>query len=69
MFPGLGQNLHLDLDDNLTHVVWERCMLQLACRLLDALAFLHENEYVHGRLTGEDVFVNPKDLSRVILVV
>ena len=33
---------------------------------LDALEFLHENEYVHGNVTAENVFVNPEDLSQVI---
>ncbi|KAL1768976.1 L-amino-acid oxidase isoform X2 [Sigmodon hispidus] len=40
----------------------------VACRLLDALEFLHESEYVHGNLTAENVFVNPEDLSQVTLV-
>ncbi|KAK7805501.1 hypothetical protein U0070_023104 [Myodes glareolus] len=35
---------------------------------LDALEFIHENEYVHGNLTAENVFVNPKDLSQVTLM-
>lgn len=32
---------------------------------LDALEFLHENEYVHGNVTAENIFVNPEDLSQV----
>ncbi|XP_040591927.1 inactive serine/threonine-protein kinase VRK3 isoform X3 [Mesocricetus auratus] len=68
VFPSLGRSLQSALDDNPKHIVSERCVLQVACRLLDALEFLHENEYVHGNLTAENVFVNPEDLSQVTLV-
>lgn len=68
VFPSLGRSLQSALDDNPKHVVSERCVLQVACRLLDALEYLHEHEYVHGNLTTENVFVNPEDLSQVTLV-
>ena len=32
---------------------------------LDALEFLHENEYTHGNVTAENIFVNPEDLRQV----
>lgn len=32
---------------------------------LDALEFLHENEYVHGNVTADNIFVNPEDLNQV----
>ncbi|XP_058136649.1 serine/threonine-protein kinase VRK3 isoform X4 [Dasypus novemcinctus] len=35
---------------------------------LDALEFLHENEYVHGNVTAKNIFVNPEDLAQVTLV-
>lgn len=41
-----------------------RCLL--ASPQLDALEFLHENEYVHGNVTAENIFVNPEDLCQVI---
>ncbi|KAK2088961.1 Inactive serine/threonine-protein kinase vrk3 [Saguinus oedipus] len=34
---------------------------------LDALEFLHENEYVHGNVTAENIFVDPEDRSQVTL--
>lgn len=67
MFPSLGRSLQWALDDTPKHVLSERCVLQVACRLLDALEFLHENEYVHGNVTAANVFVNPDDLSQVTL--
>ncbi|XP_069857018.1 serine/threonine-protein kinase VRK3 [Dipodomys merriami] len=68
VFPSLGRSLQSALDDSPRHAVSEKCVLQLACRLLDALEFLHESEYVHGNLTAACVFVNPEDLSQVTLV-
>nr|XP_004672603.1 inactive serine/threonine-protein kinase VRK3 [Jaculus jaculus]XP_044990467.1 inactive serine/threonine-protein kinase VRK3 [Jaculus jaculus] len=68
VFPSLGRSLQSALDDSPKHVLSERCVLQVAYRLLDALEFLHENEYVHGNLTAENVFVNPEDLSQLTLV-
>lgn len=67
VFPSLGRSLQWALDDTPKHVLSERCVLQVACRLLDALEFLHENEYVHGNVTAANVFVNPEDLSQVTL--
>ncbi|KAM5133073.1 serine/threonine-protein kinase VRK3 isoform 2-T3 [Callospermophilus lateralis] len=68
VFPRLGRSLQSALDENPKHVISEKCVLQVACRVLDALEFLHENEYVHGNLTAENIFVNPEDLSQVTLV-
>lgn len=67
VFPSLGQSLQSALDKSPKHVMPEKCVFQVACRLLDALEFLHENEYVHGNLTAENVFLNPEDLSQVTL--
>lgn len=68
VFPSLGRSLQSALDKNPKHVISEQCVFQVACRLLDALEFLHENEYVHGNLTAENIFVNPEDLSQMTLV-
>ncbi|XP_058530296.1 inactive serine/threonine-protein kinase VRK3 isoform X3 [Ochotona princeps] len=67
VFPSLGRSLQAALEDAPQHVVSDRCVLQVACRLLDALEFLHENEYVHGNVTAASVFVSPHDLSQVTL--
>ncbi|XP_076987093.1 serine/threonine-protein kinase VRK3 isoform X2 [Tamandua tetradactyla] len=65
VLPMLGRSLQSALDENPKHVMSERCVFQVACRLLDALEFLHENEYVHGNVTAENIFVNPEDLTQV----
>ncbi|XP_006897400.1 PREDICTED: inactive serine/threonine-protein kinase VRK3-like [Elephantulus edwardii] len=68
VLPMLGRSLQSALDDCPKHVLSERSTFQMACRLLDALEFLHENEYVHGNVTAENIFVKPDDLSQVMLV-
>ncbi|XP_026936118.1 serine/threonine-protein kinase VRK3 isoform X7 [Sagmatias obliquidens] len=67
VFPILGRSLQSILDDYPKHVMSVRSVFQMACRLLDALEFLHENEYVHGNVTAENIFVNPEDLCQVTL--
>ncbi|XP_012589048.1 PREDICTED: inactive serine/threonine-protein kinase VRK3 isoform X2 [Condylura cristata] len=67
VFPSLGRSLQSALDDSPKRVLSARSAFQVAFRLLDALEFLHENEYVHGNVTTENIFVNPEDLCQVIL--
>ncbi|KAF6079917.1 VRK serine/threonine kinase 3 [Phyllostomus discolor] len=64
VFPMLGRSLQSALDDSLQHTIPMLSVFQLAYRLLDALEFLHENEYVHGNVTADNIFVNPEDLSQ-----
>uniref|UniRef100_A0A8C3WCB7 Serine/threonine-protein kinase VRK3 n=1 Tax=Catagonus wagneri TaxID=51154 RepID=A0A8C3WCB7_9CETA len=67
VLPTLGRSLQSILDDSPKPVMPVRSVFQMACRLLDALEFLHENEYVHGNVTAENIFVNPEDLCQVTL--
>ncbi|XP_058900149.1 serine/threonine-protein kinase VRK3 isoform X1 [Kogia breviceps] len=67
VLPILGRSLQSILNDCPKHVMSVRSVFQMACRLLDALLFLHENEYVHGNVTAENIFVNPEDLCQVTL--
>ncbi|XP_054553332.1 inactive serine/threonine-protein kinase VRK3 isoform X3 [Talpa occidentalis] len=67
VFPSLGRSLQSALDDSPKHVMSVRSAFQVAFRLLDALEFLHENEYVHGNVTTENIYVNPEDLCQVTL--
>ncbi|XP_037002919.2 inactive serine/threonine-protein kinase VRK3 isoform X2 [Artibeus jamaicensis] len=67
VFPMLGRSLQSALDDSPKHIVPMLSVFQMAYRLLDALEFLHENEYVHGNVTADNVFVNPEDPSQVTL--
>ncbi|XP_032120351.1 inactive serine/threonine-protein kinase VRK3 isoform X1 [Sapajus apella] len=67
VLPSLGRSLQSALDVSPKHLLSERSVLQVAYRLLDALEFLHENEYVHGNVTAENIFVDPEDQSQVTL--
>ncbi|XP_054444743.1 inactive serine/threonine-protein kinase VRK3 isoform X2 [Pteronotus mesoamericanus] len=67
VFPRLGRSLQSALNDNRKHIIPMLSVFQMAYRLLDALEFLHENEYVHGNVTADNIFVNPDDLSQVTL--
>ncbi|XP_019363214.1 PREDICTED: inactive serine/threonine-protein kinase VRK3 isoform X3 [Gavialis gangeticus] len=62
VFPDLGRTLQSILDDGTD--LTEKAVFQVAVRLLDCLEYIHENEYVHGDLAAENIFVNPVDLTQ-----
>ncbi|XP_066496805.1 serine/threonine-protein kinase VRK3 isoform X2 [Tiliqua scincoides] len=66
VFSDLGRSLQSILDDNAKKLT-EKAALQIGIRLLDALEYLHANEYTHGDVTAENVYVNPADLTEVTL--
>ncbi|XP_025934964.1 inactive serine/threonine-protein kinase VRK3, partial [Apteryx rowi] len=66
VFPDLGRTLQSILDDGL-NLLREKAAFQIAVRLLDCLEYIHENEYVHGDITAENIYVNPADLTEVTL--
>uniref|UniRef100_A0A8C8R8F9 VRK serine/threonine kinase 3 n=1 Tax=Pelusios castaneus TaxID=367368 RepID=A0A8C8R8F9_9SAUR len=66
VFPELGRSLQSILDDG-TKLLTEKVVFQIAIRLLDSLEYIHENEYVHGDITAENIYVNPADLAEVTL--
>ncbi|XP_007438031.1 inactive serine/threonine-protein kinase VRK3 isoform X1 [Python bivittatus] len=66
VFPDLGRSLQSILDDG-GNKMTEKAALQLAVRLVDVLEYLHENEYTHGNVAAENIYVNPADLTVVTL--
>ncbi|KAJ7413675.1 Inactive serine/threonine-protein kinase VRK3 [Willisornis vidua] len=66
VFSDLGRTLQSVLSDGL-NVLREKAAFQIAVRLLDCLEFIHENEYVHGDITAENIYLNPADLTQVTL--
>ncbi|XP_061455258.1 inactive serine/threonine-protein kinase VRK3 isoform X2 [Rhineura floridana] len=66
VFSDLGRSLQLILDDTANKMT-EKAALQLAIRLLDVLEYLHENEYTHGDVAAENIYVNPADLAMITL--
>ncbi|XP_043849167.1 inactive serine/threonine-protein kinase VRK3 isoform X2 [Dromiciops gliroides] len=67
VFPDLGRSLQSILDDRPRSVLTEKTGLHILFRLVDALEFIHENEYVHGNVSTENIFVNPDTLGQVTL--
>ncbi|NXJ12381.1 VRK3 kinase, partial [Odontophorus gujanensis] len=65
VFSDLGRSLQSILNDGV-HLN-EKAAFQIAVRLLDCLEYLHENEYVHGDITADNIYVNPADLTQVTL--
>ncbi|XP_048351007.1 inactive serine/threonine-protein kinase VRK3 [Sphaerodactylus townsendi] len=66
VFSDLGRSLQSVLDDGACNLT-EKAAFQIGIRLLDVLEFLHENEYSHGDITAENIYVNPLDLSELTL--
>ncbi|XP_058256134.1 inactive serine/threonine-protein kinase VRK3 [Hemibagrus wyckioides] len=66
IFPDMGCTLQSLLDTQ-TASLSEREVLKLALRLLDALEYLHENEYAHADLHAGNVYIRTEGDSQVFL--
>ncbi|XP_034164623.2 inactive serine/threonine-protein kinase VRK3 [Pangasianodon hypophthalmus] len=66
IFPDMGCTLQSVLDTQ-RESLSEREVLQLALRLLDALEFIHENEYVHADIHAGNVYISARGHSQVFL--
>ncbi|KAG7327134.1 hypothetical protein KOW79_008740 [Hemibagrus wyckioides] len=64
IFPDMGCTLQSLLDTQ-TASLSEREVLKLALRLLDALEYLHENEYAHADLHAGNVYIRTEGDSQV----
>lgn len=67
IFPSMGQSLHSVIEEG-NEVMSEKVVLQLACRILDALEYLHSNEYVHADINAENIYIKAGQKSQVYLV-
>ncbi|MEE6499568.1 hypothetical protein FKM82_003501 [Ascaphus truei] len=66
VFSALGQNLQSVINTN-NGPLSEKAVYQISYRMIDALEYIHENEYVHGDITAENIFVNLNNLTEVYL--
>ncbi|KAL1007295.1 hypothetical protein UPYG_G00084640 [Umbra pygmaea] len=66
IFPNMGQTLQSAMDEGGV-LLSETAMLQLACRILDVLEFIHTNEYVHADIHAENVYISPAQQTQVYL--
>uniref|UniRef100_A0A3B3ZFE6 Protein kinase domain-containing protein n=1 Tax=Periophthalmus magnuspinnatus TaxID=409849 RepID=A0A3B3ZFE6_9GOBI len=67
VFPNMGHSLQ-SLMNNQNTLLSEVTVLQLACRLLDILVYIHSNEYIHADINAENVYINQGQGSQVYLV-
>uniref|UniRef100_UPI00398EB5F3 serine/threonine-protein kinase VRK3 n=1 Tax=Pristiophorus japonicus TaxID=55135 RepID=UPI00398EB5F3 len=67
VFPNLGNSLHSILEKN-KKPLSDKAVLQLSYRMIDVLEYIHTNEYVHGDIKAENIYVNPNDLEQIYLV-
>nr|XP_020516887.1 inactive serine/threonine-protein kinase VRK3 [Labrus bergylta]XP_020516892.1 inactive serine/threonine-protein kinase VRK3 [Labrus bergylta]XP_020516898.1 inactive serine/threonine-protein kinase VRK3 [Labrus bergylta] len=67
VFPNMGQCLQSVMMEK-GELLSEKAVLQLACRILDVLQYIHSNEYVHGDINAENIYIKPEQKSPVYLV-
>ncbi|XP_024151324.1 inactive serine/threonine-protein kinase VRK3 isoform X1 [Oryzias melastigma] len=67
IFPNMGRSLHSVIEKE-SKPLPEKVVLQLACRILDVLQFIHSNEYVHADINAENIYIKPGQDAQVYLV-
>ncbi|KAK9542728.1 hypothetical protein VZT92_000566 [Zoarces viviparus] len=65
--PNMGQSLQSIMEEE-AELVSEKAVLQLACRILDVLQYIHSNEYVHADINAGNICIKPGQKSQVYLV-
>lgn len=66
IFPNMGQTLESIMGIE-RGCLPERTVLQVALRLLDALEFIHENEYAHADIHAGNIYISTSGHSQVFL--
>ncbi|XP_013883303.1 serine/threonine-protein kinase VRK3 [Austrofundulus limnaeus] len=66
IFPNMGRSL-LSVIDEENKLLSEKDVLQLTCRILDVLQFMHSNEYVHADINAENIYIKTGPKSQVYL--
>uniref|UniRef100_A0A3Q1H1T9 VRK serine/threonine kinase 3 n=1 Tax=Acanthochromis polyacanthus TaxID=80966 RepID=A0A3Q1H1T9_9TELE len=67
ILPSMGQSLHSVIEQE-NQLLSEKVVLQLACRILDVLQYIHSNEYVHADINAENIYITQGQKSQVYLV-
>ncbi|KAM3919767.1 serine/threonine-protein kinase VRK3 isoform 2-T2 [Leptodactylus fuscus] len=57
VFSALGQNLQTIISER-NGQLCETAVYQILYRMIDVLEYIHENEYAHGDITTENIYVN-----------
>ncbi|XP_074474736.1 serine/threonine-protein kinase VRK3 isoform X2 [Sebastes fasciatus] len=58
IFPNMGESLQSVMEEE-DELLSEKVVLQLACRILDVLQYIHSNEYVHADINAENIYIKP----------
>ncbi|XP_066569638.1 serine/threonine-protein kinase VRK3 isoform X2 [Amia ocellicauda] len=66
VLPNMGRTLQSILAEGAAPLS-EKAVLQISCRLLDVLEYIHENEYVHADIQADNVYLNPTHPNQVYL--
>ncbi|KAM6980618.1 serine/threonine-protein kinase VRK3 [Aplochiton taeniatus] len=66
ILPNMGHTLQSIMEDG-EEPLSLKAVLQLACRTLDVLAYIHENEYVHADINGENIYISSTEPTQVYL--
>ncbi|XP_026175670.1 serine/threonine-protein kinase VRK3 isoform X2 [Mastacembelus armatus] len=67
IFPNMGQSLRSVIEIK-NEFLSEKSVLQLTCRILDVLQYIHSNEYVHADINTENIYIKAGQKSQVYLV-
>ncbi|XP_056135413.1 inactive serine/threonine-protein kinase VRK3 [Lampris incognitus] len=67
IFPNMGQTLQSIMEER-EQLLTEKTVLHLACRTLDVLEYIHSNEYVHGNIEAENIYIQPGEKPQIFLV-
>ncbi|XP_061101866.1 inactive serine/threonine-protein kinase VRK3 isoform X1 [Conger conger] len=66
IFPNMGRTLQSIVEEG--RVLSEKAVLQLSCRILDVLEYIHENEYIHANIHSENIYIDLTKPTQVYLV-
>uniref|UniRef100_A0A3Q4BLY2 Protein kinase domain-containing protein n=1 Tax=Mola mola TaxID=94237 RepID=A0A3Q4BLY2_MOLML len=65
IFSNMGEPLQSVTDED--KLLSEKAVLQLACRILNVLQYIHSNEYVHANINAENIYIKQGEKSKVFL--
>ncbi|XP_048887430.1 inactive serine/threonine-protein kinase VRK3 [Brienomyrus brachyistius] len=62
ILPNMGRTLQSIMESK-GGLLSQKVMLQIACRVLDVLEYIHENEYVHADINAENIYITPSNVQ------
>nr|XP_023697706.1 inactive serine/threonine-protein kinase VRK3-like isoform X1 [Paramormyrops kingsleyae] len=62
ILPNMGRTLQSIMESKGV-LLSQKAMLQITCRVLDVLEYIHENEYVHADINAENIYITPTNVQ------